>query len=332
METHRFGDRPFQPREFVIPILIVLAVLFVGLLSFGSFYTVKANEEAVVLRFGRFLDTTGPGLHFKIPLVDRALKVSVEEHSLRLPLGIETERNSFGAEDEEETLMLTADFNAASVEWSVQWKISDPYIYLFSFYHPDDPKYIEKVIRTAARTVMNRLVGDYSLDEVLTEKRSTIAVEARRQTQIILDEFKRGKELQGCGVVITGLQMQRVTPPSTVKPAYDAVLAAIQKSRQLENEANKERNQLLPAANAASDKIKQEAEGYAARRRAEVNGEINALINKFEAYENAPDVTRQRLYLEAMQEILEGVETKIVIDSELRQVLPLLQLGSGAVK
>mgnify|MGYP001246342846 FL=1 len=327
MQIEKFTNREFDPREFVAPIVILLIVLAIGLLAVDSYYTVKANEQAVVLRFGRYHITSPPGLHFKIPLVDSILKLSVEEHSFRLPFGIGTERDN--QISEERTLMLTGDFNAASVEWSVQWKVNDPKDYLFSFYRLYDPNYIERVIQTATRTVMNQLVGDYSLDEVLTEKRGAIAIEAREATQQLLDELKRGEDLQGCGIMITDLQMQRVTPPITVKPAYDAVLSAIQKSSQLQNEANRERNQLRPAAEAAADKKIQEAEGYAARRRAEVNGEIQALMSKYEAYKNFPDVTRQRLYLDAMQNVLSRVETKTVIDSELQQLLPLLQLNAG---
>ncbi|MEO1999887.1 MAG: FtsH protease activity modulator HflK, partial [Planctomycetaceae bacterium] len=233
---------------------------------------------------------------------------------------------------EEATLMLTGDFNAASVEWTVQWKISEPKDYLFSFYRQDNPLYTENVIRTATRTVMNQLVGDYSLDEVLTAKKEAIAVKAREATQNLLNALNRGDNLKGCGIMITDLQMQRVTPPNTVKPAYDAVLAAIQKSEQLKNEANKERNMLRPAAEAMADKNIQEAEGYAARRRAEVNGEIKALMGKYEAYKNFPEVTRQRLYLESMQTVLSAVESKTVIDSDLKQLLPLLQLNSGGNK
>ncbi len=328
MELRRFGERQYDVRDFVVPIMVLLLVLLVGFVLFSAYYTVKENEQAVVLRFGRYHATSPPGLHFKIPLADRVLKVSVEEHSLRLPVGTGAER----AQDtsETETLMLTGDFNAASVEWSVQWKVNEPKDYLFSFYHPNDPNYTERVIRTAARTVMNRLVGDYSLDEVLTDKRSVIAAEARQATQQILDELKRGDGLKGCGIMITDLQMQRVTPPVSVKPAYDAVLAAIQRSSQLQNEANKERNQLIPQAEAEADKKIQEAEGYASRRRAEVTGEIKALLDKYQAYRDTREVTRQRLYLDAMEKVLENVETKIIIDSELQQLLPLLQLDSGA--
>lgn len=303
-----------------------LLVIFAGLLIvWKGFYTVRENENAVVLRFGKYHTTTTPGFHFCIPFVDEPLVVNVtEERRLRLPMGIGPERPDNVSE--EATLMLTGDLNASSVEWTLQWRIDDPQQKLFSFYDPRYPESdasLEQVIIFAANSVMNRLIGDYSIDEVLTEKRPEIRLAARDATQAILDRYE-------CGVTITDLQMQRVRPPAKVRPAFDAVNSAIQQRDKLENEANKERNQLVPEARAEADKKIREAEGYAARRRAEVNGEIEALRTKFEAYQLAPEVTRKRLYLESMERVLGNVENKIIIDDSLKQVLPLLPLGEEA--
>lgn len=307
-------------RRFGVPSLILLAVLVVAYLAMQSYYTVQENENAVVLRFGKYHATTPPGFHFCIPLADEVLKVNVtEERRLRLPVR-GTER--LGQASEEATLMLTGDLNAASVEWTVQWRINDPKQRLFRFHDPnarDADADVEEVIFIVARSVMNRLVGDYSIDEVLTEKRPEIRMAAREATQETLDHYE-------CGVTITDLQMQRVRPPEKVRPAFDSVNSSIQQKDKLENEANKERNMLIPSARAESDKKVREAEGYAARRRAEVNGEIEALRAKYEAYSKAPDVTRKRLYLDSMETILSNVKQKTIIDSELNQVLPLLQL------
>lgn len=312
--SHRFG----------VPALILLIVLVLGYLGTQSFFTVRENENAVVLRFGEYLATTSPGFHFCIPIADEVLKVNVtEERRIRLPIGEGPERPS--GVSEEETLMLTGDLNAASVEWTVQWRISDPKARLFRFHDPraaDPDAHLERVITMVARSVMNRLVGDYSIDEVLTEKRPEIRMAAREATQATLDRYQ-------CGVTITDLQMQRVRPPGKVRPAFDSVNSAIQQKDKLENEANKERNQLIPTARADADKMIREAEGYAARRKAEVDGEIQALRVKYDAYSKAPEVTRKRLYLEAMEEILGKIDRKIIIDSDLEQVLPLLQLDEG---
>ena len=328
MEFEFRGFRDRSGRDAEVPwdrilaiaplVVLVLLILFLGT---KSVYTVQAHEKAVVLRFGEYHATVDPGLRFCIPLVDQVLKVSVEEHSLRLPFGAGASRP--GGASEEETLTLTADLNAASVEWTIQWKATDPYQFLIKFHRQNDPAYVEQVITTVAQAVMNRLVGDYSIDEVLTEKRGAIAAEAREETQRILDNY-------ASGIGISDLQMQRVTPPARVKPAFDEVNASIQRRDKLENEAMKERNQLLPKAYAEKDKLINEAKGYADRRRAEAEGEIEALLAKYHAYERAPDATRQRLYIEAMQEILGQVESKVIVDSELQGILPLLPLDQGA--
>lgn len=313
-----------DPSAFVNPIVFVAVVLLIVYLAMNSFYTVEANEQAVVLRFGKYQATTLPGLHFCIPLVEQVLKVSVEEHSLRLPIELGS-RNDRNSGHEETTLMLTGDLNAASVEWTIQWKVSEPKEYLFSFYQPGNVLYVEGVVYLVAQTVMNRLVGDYSSDEVLTGKRTEIAIKAKDATEAMLDQYK-------CGVSITDLQMQRVTPPAQVKPAFEAVNSAVQERDKLENEANRERNTLLPKARAERDKKIRDAEGYAARRRAEVRGEISALRAKYEAYAKAPDVTRRRLYLESMQSTLSQIQSKTIIDSDLQQILPLLQLDQRGTK
>lgn len=312
----RSGEIPWDRILVAVPVVFLAIVVLV--LAADSFYTVEPHENAVVMRFGKYANTVSSGLWFKIPLVDQVLKISIEEHSLRLPFGAGPGRPQQASE--EETLMLTGDLNAASVEWTVQWKVTNPYDYSIRFYHDNSPQYVEQVITTVAQTVMNRLVGDYSIDEVLTEKRGQIAEEARQATQEILNGYS-------CGISIRDLQMQRVTPPDRVRPAFDQVNASIQMRDKLENEANKMRNEMLPKAYAEKDKMIREAEGYADRRRAEAAGEIKALLAKYRAYQQAPEVTRQRLYLEAMEEVLSGVESKTVVDASLQgKVLPLLSL------
>ncbi|HZW31352.1 MAG TPA: FtsH protease activity modulator HflK [Isosphaeraceae bacterium] len=300
---------------------LMLALWFLSDLT----YTVKPYEQAVVLRFGKYHGTTMPGLHLKVPLADQVMKVSVEEHGLRLPFGRPSRTEDpinlrqIGLEDE--TLMLTGDLNTASVEWTVQWKVTDPARFLFRFPLDEDNRFAEGLLTTVARTVMNRLVGNYSFDEVIGPKRSDIAFEARRDAQRILDAYT-------CGITVTALQMQRVIPPDRVKPAFDHVNAVIQQKQKLENDAEATRNKLIPEARANRDKMVREAEGYSSRRRAEANGEIEALLAKYHAYQRAPEVTRQRLYLEAMQEVFQGVKDKTILDADLKQLLPLLNLDS----
>ncbi|MGC8644224.1 MAG: FtsH protease activity modulator HflK [Isosphaeraceae bacterium] len=321
------GQVPSEAWQRFIPLFpwFIGLFLFLGLL-FDSSYTVEPHEQAVVLRFGKYHATTMPGLHFKLPIVDQVLKVSVEEHGLRLPFGAQSSgENITPAETmrqvEDETLMLTGDLNAASVEWTLAWRVTEPSEYLFRFPRDIRDQFANELITFVSRTVMNRLVGDYSFDEVIGPKRGDIANEARGETQRILDAY-------ACGITITALQMQRVIPPERVKPAFDKVNAAIQLKQKLENEAESERNKLLPEAKASRDKLIREAEGYASRRQAESQGEIEALLLKYQAYKRAPDITRQRLYIEAMQDLLTSVKNKTVIDADLKQILPLLNLDS----
>ncbi|MFI5461115.1 MAG: FtsH protease activity modulator HflK [Isosphaerales bacterium] len=318
------GPQPSEAWQRYVPLFpwIVGLILVLWLLS-DLTYTVKPYEQAVVLRLGKYLATTPPGLHFKVPLVDQVMKVSVEEHGLRLPYGqvshaedmIEAQRHP-----EDETLMLTGDLNTASVEWTVQWKVTEPSQFLFRFPLDEHDTFAEDLLTSVARTVMNRLVGDYSFDEVIASKRSDIASDARSDVQRILDGYE-------CGITVTALQMQRVIPPERVKPAFDKVNASIQQKQKLENDAEASRNKLIPEARATRDKLIREAEGYASSRRAEANGEIEALLAKYHAYERAPEITRQRLYLEAMQETLLGVKDKMIIDSDLKNLFPLLNLN-----
>ena len=295
--------RNSSPWERFLPLFPWVVGIFLAFwLVSDTSYTVKPYEQAVVLRFGKYHATTMPGLHFKAPVVDQVMKVSVEEHGLRLPFGV-TSRTEIpiNATDhsEEETLMLTGDLNTASVEWTVQWKVTEPSQFLFRFPLDENDRFAENLLTTVARTVMNQMVGDYSFDEVIGAKRSDIAFNAREDAQRILDTY-------ACGITVTALQMQRVIPPNRVKPAFDKVNAAIQEKQKLENEAEATRNQLIPEARANADKLIRDAEGYASRRRAESNGEIAALLAKYHAYERAPEITRQRLYLEAMQECPPG--------------------------
>ena len=324
-----FGSDGEEAFERLLPYLPwAIGILIVLFLLGGTFYTVEPNEQAVLFRFGTYQQTTLPGLHFKAPLIDQVIKVNVAEHSLRLPYGagegqadtgVSSDARLAAGTGEEATLMLTGDLNTASVEWTMQWRVTTPKDYVIQFPQSVDDEFAEHLISSIARTVMNRLVGDYSFDEVIGAQRSDIAASAKQDVQDILDAYSGG-------ITITALQMQRAIPPSRVRPSFEEVNSSIQEKQRLENEGEAERNKLLPEARAEQDKLIREAEGYAARRRAEANGEIEALRVQAAAYNRAPVVTRRRLYLEAMQEVLQQAGGKTILDSDLRQVLPLMTL------
>lgn len=304
-----------QRRQAMSAAVLVLAGAVLAYVAFSGFYTVREFEQAVVLRFGRHMGTVGPGLHFMIPLIDRRVVVDCSEQALRLPWGQSELGDRESRSTRDESLILTGDLYAAVVEWNVVWRVVEPADYLFSVASQSVAATIEGV----ARSTMHRIVGDYSADEVLTDKRSEIGLAALQEMKTVLDRLEMGVE-------VVDLQLQRVTPPDRVKPAFDDVNASIQQRDKLVNEARRERNSILPLAQAERDKLIREAEGYAARRRAEAQGEIEALLAKYESYQLAPEVTRQRLYLESMEKVLLQSGPKLILDQDFKGLMPLLPI------
>lgn len=304
-----------------------LVVLGIGLLVivygfWSGCYMVKEYEQAIVLRFGKYKTTVGPGLRFKIPGVEERILVDTSEKSMRLPSGsseVSTDSNTqtLDSSGDSDALILTGDLYAAIVEWNVFWRVTEPEKYVFSFNEDD----IRHALVAVSRSTMHRIVGDYSADEILTGKREEVALAT-------LAEMKRAIEPFNSGIEITDLQLQRVTPPEIVKPSFDQVNASIQQLDQSVNEAKRERNSLMPMARASSDKLIREAEGYAARRKAEAEGEISALLAKYESYRLAPEITRQRMYLETMEKVFSGDGKKIILDEQLKGLVPLMQLNT----
>ncbi|HUS46297.1 MAG TPA: FtsH protease activity modulator HflK [Phycisphaerae bacterium] len=311
------------PRELAkyVVILAVVIVVLVGLVQ--CFYTVDARSEAVVLRFGKHIDTVPSGLHFKWPFgVDRAIIVPIDyvetaEFGFRTAqAGKRTRYYEPTREDKGVSAMLTGDLNIGSVEWTVQYKIKDTEAYLFNV---ED---VRGTIRDVGESVMRSLVGDRSVDEVITIGRADLAREAIVAAQTQLDEF-------GCGVELTKLNLQDVRPPDEVKEAFDAVNRARQKKEELINQARAERNRLVPAARGEREQRIKEAEAYMDRKVREVTGETNAFLMQFAAYQKAEEETRVRLYMETMEDILRKSERKVFVDQAVRSFLPFLDLGTG---
>ncbi len=317
----KFDINDYSPKQVAMGFLLLVGLFFVIFIAWSGCFTVKEYEQAVVLRFGKYNRTVGPGLQFKFPGMEERILVDVSEKSMRLPLGnSEGTANGSGLnydhEDKNHALILTGDLYAAVVEWNVFWRVSEPKKFIFSF----NEDHVRRALVAVSRSTMHRIVGDYSADEILTGKREEIALAA-------LKEMKKAIEPFDAGIDITDLQMQRVTPPDVVKPSFDLVNASIQQRDQLVNEARRERNQLIPMARAQSDKLIREAEGYGARRLAEAEGEITALLAKYESYRLAPEVTRQRMYLETMEKVFASDGKKIILDESLKGMLPLLDLN-----
>ena len=307
----------FSP-GFMIPVVLIVVVL---LLLWSSWYTVQPEETAVVQRFGRVHRSTGPGLHFKIPLgietVQRVptARVLKEEFGFRtVTAGRQTkyDRGDYSAE----SLMLTGDLNVIDVQWIVQFRVEDPVLYLFKVREQ------QETFRAIAEAVMRRVVGNRVGSDVLTVGRVAVASEVKEEMQGILSDYETGIRL------IT-VELQDVTPPDPVKPAYNEVNEARQDLERMVNQAQEQANKVIPRAAGEAKQAMAEAQGYATERVNQARGEAARFTSVLAEYQRVPDVTRRRLYLEAMSEVLSDAKTVYIVDSEQRALIPWLSLDSG---
>lgn len=298
----------------LIPILLLIVV---GL--FTSFYTVQPEQQAVVKRLGAVVDITDPGLHFKIPFgienVQRVASARVlkQEFGFRT-VGQENDRTRYSPENfSDESLMLTGDLNVIDVEWVVQYRIQDPIKYLYQQRDPD------RTLRDISESVMRRIVGNRLGSEVLTVGRVEIAQAARDEIQGIMDSYNSGIQ------VIT-VELQDVVPPRAVQPAFNEVNEARQERERMINEATKRANQQIPRAEGEAQRLVAEAEGYATERVNRAHGETARFLAMLEEYATVPEVTRSRLYLESMAEVLPKVGQVIVVQEDQVGPLPLMNI------
>lgn len=311
-----------QIKKYIIPIVFVLVIIIIG---YTSVYTVKANQEAAILRFGKYVETVGPGLHFKLPFgIDRVFAGEVkriynEEFGYKtLRSGKESviDYNFRGAK--EVSLMLTGDRNCAEVNWVVRYKIKNLKDFLFNV------RNVQSTIRDVSEAVMREIAGDRSIDEVLTIGRRDIE-------QVAEEEIERILDLYGCGIDVQAVNLKGVDPPAQVKDAFDAVNKAVQLRDQIINEAEGKKNKIIPAAMGKKEQVISEAEGYKIRRINEATGDTKAFLAVLAAYEKAKDVTRRRLYLETMSRILPQCEEIYIIDKDQKGILPILNLGGNKI-
>jgi modulator of FtsH protease HflK len=302
--------------------LLVLAALAVwGVLT--SFYTVQPEGQAVVKRFGRVIAIKRPGLHFKIPFgIDSqtfvpTARVLKQEFGFRTAGELGESRTAYrkSPAHQEESLMLTGDLKVVDVEWVVQYRVEDPNKYL---HRVSD---IDKTIRDVSEAVMRRIVGNSLGSDVLTVKRVQIATTAKEELQTILDSFDSG-------IKIGTVELQDVTPPDPVKPAFNEVNQAEQEKERMINEAEKRQNQLVPRARGEAQKTLEEAEGYRAQRVNRASGEAARFTAIQEEYRNAPEVTRRRLYLEMIDQVLPKLGRVVVVEPGQMNPIPLLNLDN----
>ncbi|MFP6880247.1 MAG: FtsH protease activity modulator HflK [Roseibacillus sp.] len=299
---------------------IVILLLAVGALT--SIYTVQADEEGIVLRFGKYIKTESPGLHLKMPFfIDRAERVKVRRQ-MKQEFGFgtreNTNRSQWTNEQEQEKQMVTGDLNAARVEWVVQYRINKPKEYLFNVRNADD------TLRDASESVMREVVGDRTVDEVITIGRQEIESESLQKLQNLVNKYEMG-------ISIDQVQLKNVKPPEPVELSFNEVNRAEQERSTAINIANGEYNKLVPKASGEAERVISEAEGYATERVNEAEGDAARFTALFTEYQKAPEVTRRRIYLETLQTVMPSLESKIIIDEETKQILPLLQLNQGGL-
>ncbi len=302
-------------RRFIGP---GIGAVLVIVLAATSFYSVGADEVGVIRRFGRHVRTTEPGLHGKLPLgVEKATKVKVkyiykEEFGFRtLRPGIKTVRAT--GRRLEESLMLSGDLNSLVVEWIVQFKLTEPEKVLFKIRNP------ATTVRAISEAVMRQVVGDHSVTEVLTTRRVEVNLAVQDKLQEILDSYDSG-------IQIVTLKLQDVNPPDEVKPAFNDVNEAKQEKERVINEAWEAYNKAIPRAKGEAEKMIRESEGYALERVNRAKGDGQKFLATWAEYKDAREVTRRRLYLEALGTVLPKAGRKYIFDSSQKGILPLLRL------
>jgi membrane protease subunit HflK len=318
IELPPMPQMPRIPRGVALLVLGVAAAL---LLIVTGYYQVEPDEVAVIQRFGKFVRTTEPGPHIKVPFgVEQITKVPVQRQ-LKMEFGFRTARAAAQTtyapstpQTVAESQMLTGDLNVAVVEWIVQYRIKDPKAFLFRV------RDVPETFRYMSEAAMRQVVGDHSVDEVLTIGREAIALLAKA-------ELQRLCELYGIGIEVQQLVLQDVNPPSPVKPAFNEVNQAIQEKERAINDAWADYNKVVPRAKGEAEQAIRAAEGYALERVNNAEGDAKRFEALHEEYRKAPAVTRLRIYLETLSAILPKVGRKLILDESARGILPLLQLG-----
>lgn len=327
MAVAKFPTPPRIPQFSFRWITTGLSVVGLLLFAWTGFYTVPAESEGVVLRFGRFHHVVPSGLHFKLPLgVDVAQIVPVKRQ-LKVEFGFGTEGGTAPsqtgpqAEWAEVKAMVTGDLNAALVEWVIQYRIERADHYLFNVRNPDE------TLRDASESVMREVVGDRTVDEVITIGRQEVEDEALQKLRALVHGY-------AMGIKVDQVQLKNVNPPEKVQASFNEVNQAQQERERAINIANGEYNKEVPRARGRAAQTIRAAEGYAKQRVNEAEGEVAAFNALLAEYNKAPEVTRRRLYLETMAEVLPKVKNKVIVGSDVKGMLPLLNLNalSGTAK
>jgi len=301
--------------------IMIAAILLMVFGAWTAYYTVPSDSVAVVQRFGMYLKEVPPGLHFKLPMgIDNATIVPVKRQ-LKQEFGFTTP----GASDpfqsprdgKKETEMVTGDLNAALVEWVVQYRIAEPAKFLFEVRQPS------ATLRHVSESVMREVVGDRTVDEVITIGRQEIESEALTKMQALSTKYVMG-------ISIDQVQLKNINPPQPVQESFNEVNQAQQEKEELINEARRDYNKVIPLAEGEKDQRIREADGYRLKRINEAEGDVARFSALLAEYSKAPEVTRRRIYIETLQKVLPHLRAKIIVDEQTSGILPLLNLdGRG---
>jgi len=298
-------------------VIIAVILLFIGS---SLFFTIGVDEVGIVQRFGKYTRTTQPGLNFKLPIgIEKVTKVRVKR-VLKEEFGFSSDRQERGrrfvpaGESTSVSLMLTGDLNVALVPWIVQYKIKDPYNFLFKVKNP------QKLLRDMSEAAMRLVVGDRSINEIIS-KRDEIAVEAKHVLQKELDHAETG-------INIVTIEMKKTNVPGPVQDSFNEVNQAVQEKEQLIYQAREDYNKAIPAARGEAERTIKAAEGYALDRVNRAEGDASRFVAVYDEYAKAKDVTKRRLYLETLKDLFPRLDRKYIIDAEQKNLLPLLNLGN----
>ena len=304
--------------------LIIVAVAVAAIVFWSAWFTVQPEETGIVQRFGKVVRTAGPASHIKMPFGVETVRLLPTARVLKEEFGFltlatvpgEKTRYEPGGAYKDESLMLTGDLNVIDVQWIIQYRIEDPIRYLFQV--RDAPK----TIRDTTEAVMRRAVGNRLGSDVLTTGRVAVAREAKNEIQKILSDYETG-------VRLVTVELQDVTPPDTVKPAFNEVNESRQDKERTINRAQEQANREIPKARGVAAQRISEAEGYALERVNRAEGEATRFDAILGEYEGAPQVTRRRLYLEAMTGLLSEMKGLYIVDRDQKAMVPWLPLESG---
>jgi modulator of FtsH protease HflK len=318
---------PRRPQFSIKPKYIITVILAVALITvvMSSYFVVDQTEQAVVLLFGKVNRIVGPGLRFKLPLgIERNYNVPTQQIQ-KMEFGFRTQQaginTAYSSGDyPEESIMLTGDLNIVDVEWIIQYRINDPVKWLFNV------EYRQQTLRDISQSVINQLVGDRAILDVIGSERSSIEQQGQIKMQETFEDYDMG-------VLVTTVKLRNIVPPKgEVQDAFEDVNKAVQDMNRLINEGKEQYNQQIPKARGQAAQLIQEAQGYAAERVNNAQGDVARFVSVLEKYDESPDVTRTRLYIETLEEIFSEDEATDLIDRGLENFIPFKTLQGPGVQ